>query len=168
MTAVRRGFLGFWSLLVGMSLTFRHMFHKPNTLHYPDETWDLPKGAKGQLHNVVEDCIGCMLCARNCPVDCFAIECVKAPRDVDLGKTSNDMAKKLYVLRFDIDMAKCCYCALCTYPCPTECLTMKPEYENSVYSRDNLVYHYADPSMTPERMAEIREEAGGKSTKVGM
>ena len=31
---------------------------------------------------------------------------------------------------FDIDMAKCCYCNLCTYPCPTECIYMTPSFED--------------------------------------
>ena len=53
--------------------------------------------------------------------------------------------KRLKVLRFDIDMSLCCYCGLCTYPCPTECLIMTPNYESSVYDRTDLLYKYAKP-----------------------
>jgi formate hydrogenlyase subunit 6/NADH:ubiquinone oxidoreductase subunit I len=60
-------------------------------------------------------------------------------------------------LRFDIDMAKCCYCNLCTIPCPTECLQMTPKYENSVYNRANLLYHYS--TYAPEEVVRIRAEA---------
>ena len=36
---------------------------------------------------------------------------------------------------FDIDMSLCCYCNLCTYPCPTHCLYMTPEYEFDAMTR---------------------------------
>ncbi|HLB30764.1 MAG TPA: NADH-quinone oxidoreductase subunit I, partial [Gammaproteobacteria bacterium] len=105
-------------------------------------------------------------CTRACPVDCIAIETAKAGKDEDLGETSNGQKKKLHVLRFDIDFAKCCFCALCVDPCPTECLTMTPEYENSVYNRDNLIHHYA---IYPEAEAvRVRESVAGKTTTIGM
>ncbi len=163
---VGRQVTGFWSLLVGLRVTFEHLFKKPNTMQYPDETWDLPKGAKGRLFNIIEDCIGCLQCARACPVDCIAIETAKAGKEEDLGETSNGQKKKLHVLRFDIDFAKCCFCALCVDPCPTECLKMTPDYENSVYNRDNLIHHYAT---YPEAdAARVRESVGGKTTTIGI
>jgi NADH-quinone oxidoreductase subunit I len=166
MNSVRHHVSGFWSLLVGLRVTFEHLFKKPTTMQYPDETWDLPKGAKGRLFNKIEDCIGCLQCARACPVDCIAIETAKAGKDEDLGETSNGQKKKLHVLRFDIDFAKCCFCALCVDPCPTECLQMTPEYENSVYNRDNLIHHYA--TCSDAEAARIRESVGGKTTTIGM
>ena len=166
MATVKRNLLGFWSLIVGLRVTFEHLFRKPITMQYPDETWDLPVGAKGKLFNIIEDCIGCLQCARVCPVDCIALETAKAGADEDLGTTSNGQKKKLHVLRFDIDFAKCCYCALCVDPCPTECLKMTTEYENSVFNRDNLIHHYAVYS--PEEAARIRESVGGKTTTMGI
>ncbi|NEJ83429.1 4Fe-4S ferredoxin, partial [Rhizobium leguminosarum] len=47
--------------------------------------------------------------------------------------TSNGMKKRIHAAKFDIDMAKCCFCGLCTAVCPTECLTMTPEYDFSVF-----------------------------------
>ncbi|GAB4329105.1 MAG: hypothetical protein Kow0074_25470 [Candidatus Zixiibacteriota bacterium] len=166
MNAIRRGVLGAWSLLVGLRVTMEHFLRKPVTLQYPDETWDLPIGAKGQLFNRIEDCIGCLQCARVCPVDCIAIETAKAGPDEDLGVTSDGNKKKLHVLRFDIDFAKCCYCSLCTDPCPTECLYMTKEYENSVYNRDNLIYHYH--TYSDEEAERIRASVNGKTTKIGI
>jgi NADH-quinone oxidoreductase subunit I len=155
-----------WSLIVGLRTTFVQMFRKPNTLQYPDETWELPIGAKGQLFNKIEDCIGCLQCARVCPVDCIAIETAKAGKEEDLGQTSNGQKKKLHVLRFDIDFAKCCYCALCTDPCPTECLYMTKEYENSVYGRNNLIHHYA--TYAEEEAERVRASVEGKTTLIGV
>jgi NADH-quinone oxidoreductase subunit I len=85
------------------------------------------------------------------------MDTVKVGPGEDLGKTTTGNPKRLHVLRFDIDMAKCCYCNLCTIPCPTECLQMTPKYENSVYDRANLLYHYSP--YTPQEVARIHAEA---------
>ena len=55
--------------------------------------------------------------------------------------------QRLYVPVFDIDIAKCCYCGLCVYPCPTECIKMTDVYEFSEFDRENLIYRFA--TMTP-------------------
>jgi len=54
-------------------------------------------------------------------------------------------------------MAKCCYCDLCTFPCPTECIYMTPSFEDSAPDRYGLVYRFAQ--ITPERAAELEEKA---------
>ncbi|HEX3074544.1 MAG TPA: NADH-quinone oxidoreductase subunit I, partial [Ignavibacteriales bacterium] len=59
------------------------------------------------------------------------------------GKTSNGKKKVLWVTKFDIDIAKCCYCALCTYPCPTECIKTSDVYEFSEFDRHNLLYKFS-------------------------
>ncbi|MEW6701337.1 MAG: 4Fe-4S ferredoxin, partial [Bacteroidota bacterium] len=37
---------------------------------------------------------------------------------------------------------KCCYCQLCVFPCPTECIYMTDVYEFAEYERNNLVYKF--------------------------
>ena len=44
---------------------------------------------------------------------------------------------------FDIDMSLCCYCNLCTYPCPTVCIYMTPEYEFATTDLTQHLYHFA-------------------------
>lgn len=152
------------SIPASMAISFKVLREKPVTLQYPDEKWKLPERARAQLFMNVDDCIGCVKCARACPVDCIHIETVKAGKEEDLGKTSRDTPKRLHVLVFDIDMAKCCYCGLCTYPCPTECLTMTPKYEASTYGRYDLIYHFAayDPEAAKEVVAKAKEREGEK------
>lgn len=163
-----RYFRNIWNALTSvpasMSISGRAAIDRPVTLQYPDEKWTLPPRARGQLHNNVDDCIGCGKCASACPVDCIHIETMKAGPDEDLGKTSKDTPKRLHILVFDIDMAKCCYCGLCTFPCPTECLTMTPRYEASVYRRQELVYHYSPYSAEQARalVEKARERDGAK------
>ena len=152
------------SIPASMAISWKALREKPVTLQYPDERWKLPERARAQLFMNVADCIGCVKCARACPVDCIHIETVKAGKEEDLGKTSKDTPKRLHVLVFDIDMAKCCYCGLCTYPCPTECLYMTPNYEASTYNRYDLIYHYAayDTPAANEVVAKAKEREGVK------
>jgi NADH-quinone oxidoreductase subunit I len=95
---------GIVTVLIGMKVTWRHLFLRSVTIQYPD---------------------------------------VKLKLTVDLGLTSVGTKKRLYVPKFDIDIAKCCYCGLCVYPCPTECIKMTDVYEFSEYERQNLVYSFA-------------------------
>jgi len=69
---------------------------------------------------------------------------------------SNDTTKRLYAAKFDIDMAKCMYCGLCTIVCPTECITMTNQYDRSVVKLEELTYQFSD--MTPEMAAQKRRE----------
>jgi NADH-quinone oxidoreductase subunit I len=40
-------------------------------------------------------------------------------------------------------MSLCCYCNLCTYPCPTDCIYMTPEYEFATTDLTQQLYHFA-------------------------
>ena len=44
---------------------------------------------------------------------------------------------------FDIDMSLCCYCNLCTYPCPTFCIYMTPDYEFATRNLTEHLYRFA-------------------------
>lgn len=168
---------GFWyvvkSLLSGLGLTWRHFknartrrtpeyvsddnYFKQSegqvTLKYPYEAIPVPDNGRYRLHNEINDCIVCDLCAKICPVNCITIESVKATEDI--GMTSDGTKKRLYAPVFDIDMAKCCYCGLCTTVCPTDCLTMTPVYDFSEVDIKNMVYHFTD--LTPEQAEEKKQ-----------
>ena len=163
------------SIVGGMGITLLHLFRARNdnvTLQYPEEKWPRPERNIGfdhsnynvirsRLHVDMDDCIGCLKCERACPVDCIKIVTEKAPvRGEDIKKikhkgiTSNGTRKALVVTRFDIDMSECCYCNLCTYPCPEECIFMTGgpnesrhsiDYEFSEPERTDLIYHFSKP-----------------------
>lgn len=146
----------FWTPLVGMRLTWRHLFMPSVTVQYPEERWELPANSRMQLFVNMDDCIGCAQCERACPVNCITIETVKAlPEDVK--ETSTGHKIRLHTTKFDIDMAKCCYCNLCTIPCPTECIYMTPSFEDAAPDRFDLLYHFAQ--ISPEHAAELTEKA---------
>jgi NADH-quinone oxidoreductase subunit I len=131
-----------WTILVGMKITLGHLFVPAVTIQYPDVKPKLPERARNRLYVNMDDCIGCLQCEMACPVNCIKIETVKSIPTDDLGTTSTGMKKKLWVTRFDIDIAKCCYCGLCVYPCPTECIKMTEIYEFSEFVRNDLIYSY--------------------------
>jgi len=134
---------GVVTVLIGMRITWRHLFTPAVTIQYPDVKLKLPERARNRLYVNMDDCIGCDQCSMACPVNCITIETLKSTPDVDLGLTSVGTKKRLYVPRFDIDIAKCCYCGLCVYPCPTECIKMTDVYEFSEYERGNLNYNFS-------------------------
>jgi NADH-quinone oxidoreductase subunit I len=169
------------TLLTGMSITWKHMVNikRDNvTLQYPEERWPRPERNIGfehenynvirsRLHVDIDDCIGCLKCERACPVDCIKIETIKSPtRGEDIpnvkhtGETSNGTKKAMVVSRFTIDMSECCYCNLCTYPCPEECIFMVGgpnsskhpiDYEFSEFDRTNLIYQFAKKLSTKQK-----------------
>ncbi|MFN6944729.1 MAG: 4Fe-4S dicluster domain-containing protein [Cytophagaceae bacterium] len=163
-----------FSLWNGMRLTFRHLFDARIkrkqfsvkekeyfeedkgvfTLQYPFESMPVPDNGRYRLHNEIDDCIVCDLCAKICPVNCIEIEPVKSAEEI--GKTSDGTTKRLYAAKFDIDMAKCCYCGLCTTVCPTECLTMTKTYDYSEFDIRNMVYHFTN--LSPEEAEEKKLE----------
>jgi NADH-quinone oxidoreductase subunit I len=137
---------GFWTVLVGMKITWRHLFTKKVTLHYPEEKWQLPPRSRMRLFMKYEDCIGCGQCARACPVQCIYIKAEKRPATSPAIFAANGQPIKLDVSVFDIDMSLCCYCNLCTYPCPTDCIYMTPDYEFATTDLTQHFYRFAKPN----------------------
>lgn len=188
---MKRYFTDIWetltTILGGMWITLVHLIRARNdnvTLQYPEERWPRPERNIGfehssynvirsRLHVDMDDCIGCLKCERACPVDCIKIETEKAPsrgediKDIrHIGITTNGTKKALVVTRFDIDMTECCYCNLCTYPCPEECIFMTGgpnakkhpiDYEFSEPDRSDLIYRFAKPG-TKEGIEKIMSE----------
>ncbi len=150
-------FHALYTVVVGMKITFKHLLIPSVTIQYPDVKMKLPERARNRLYVNIDDCIGCDQCAMACPVDCITIETIKATPDQDLGVTSTGNKKRLHVSRFDIDIAKCCYCGLCVPPCPTECIVMTDVYEFSEFDRQNLIYNFS--RMTPSEIGDAREKS---------
>lgn len=140
--------VGLSTIAIGLKVTFKHLFVPAVTIQYPSVRVELPERERNRLYVNMDDCIGCDQCSRACPVSCIEIETVKGLPTEDLGKTSNGKKKALWVTKFNIDFAKCCYCQLCVFPCPTECIYMTDVYEFSEFHREDLIYDFV--TLTPE------------------
>jgi NADH-quinone oxidoreductase subunit I len=143
---------GVRTTMIGLKITLPYITRKPVTRMYPHERPVMPERVRNRLYVNMDDCIGCDQCSRACPVNCISIETAKAVEDDPVGVTSNGKRKALWVTRFDIDIAKCCYCGLCTFPCPTECIKMTDIFEFAEQERNNLIYSYV--TLTPEQITE--------------
>ncbi len=126
------------SVFEGMAVTFSHLVRKPVTVQYPDRSElrvqdTLPFRYRGILEVDLEICTGCLACVRACPIDCIVID---AKKDKDAGG--------IVMTRFDIDMAKCMYCGLCSEPCPTGSIHHTPEFEGADYSLRSMVRRFID------------------------
>jgi len=92
------------SVLIGMKVTFSHLFTRSITLQYPREKAPMFDRSRNRLHVDIEDCIGCYQCDKACPVDCIHIDTIKARPGEDLGLTVKFEKKKTFVFpKFDID-----------------------------------------------------------------
>lgn len=149
----------FTSIAKGLSITFAHFFKPAVTIQYPEQRLVLPERERNRITVNIDDCIGCDQCAKACPVSCITIDTIKAvPGDIvgKTGVTSQGKKKALFVPNFEIDFGKCCFCQLCVFPCPTECIYMTDVFEYSVYDRNDLVYQFTD--MTPEMAEDKRKK----------
>ncbi len=174
------------TIVTGLGITLKHFFnalHRKGdagiddvdyfrqvdglvTLQYPREVIPTPKNGRYRLYNAIEDCIGCGQCERACPISCIEIQTIKvAPDDMALcGKTSDGQQKKFWVPVFDIDVAKCMTCGMCTTVCPTECLVHTPVSDFSEFDRSNMLYHFGnltrlEAESKRNKLAEIQAKA---------
>jgi NADH-quinone oxidoreductase subunit I len=146
--------LGIITVLNSMGIAWRHLFTPSVTLQYPTQRWTMPERSRARLLNKIEDCIGCSQCVRVCPTSCITIKTEKRGKDEPEKFASDGTAIKLRTYVYDIDMTLCCYCALCTFGCPTHCLVMTSEYEYSVYDKSEHIYKFAKESPMAGKAAE--------------
>src|SRR3990172_4396086 len=135
----------------GMAVTFSHLVRKPSTVQYPDRMDmrvqdTLPFRYRGILEVDLEICTGCLACERACPIDCIIIDVTK-----------DKQTKEMVMTRFDIDMAKCMYCGLCSEPCPTGAIHHTREFEGADYSLESMMRRFVKvpvPAYKPKKSGE--------------
>jgi len=124
------------SIFEGMAVTASHFVRKPYTVQYPDRMPirvqdTLPFRYRGILEVDLEICTGCLACERACPIDCIVIAVEKHPQ-----------TKSMVLSQFDIDIAKCMFCGLCSEPCPTGSIHHTTEFEGADFSLESLIRRF--------------------------
>ncbi len=153
---------GFTTALHGMAITSSHIFAKSVTIQYPDEKLTLPSNARNRLQLEMSRCNACNSCAVACPVNCITVEGTRvSPDDPQQDVHWDGKPRKMWVTRYEIDFAKCCFCGLCQSACPTDAIKHTVEYEYSEYDRNKLLYKFQtlSPAEAEEKkrlLAEFR------------
>jgi NADH-quinone oxidoreductase subunit I len=122
-----------YSILRTIWLTFLHLFHKSETVRYPEEKPYLPPRFRGRIVLTrdiegQERCVGCYLCAAACPVDCISLQ------------AAEDENGRRYPESFRINFSRCIFCGFCEEACPTYAIQLIPDFEMAEYDRQNMVY----------------------------
>ncbi len=134
-------FSGFYSLLVGMSITLRYCFKKPVTVIYPKERIPM-KRFKGPIAFVVDQeksgdhkCIACNACIKTCPSRCMSLVAMKSAVD-----------GKRVLTDFKVNYMLCSLCSLCIDVCPTDALRHDdPNYDMVSLTQKELVMDLLEP-----------------------
>jgi NADH-quinone oxidoreductase subunit I len=122
------------SLVEGMKVTFRRLFHPLVTVQYPRRRIVMSPAYRGHIElKIFEDtgthkCIACGNCERMCPSNVIKVQGVKE-------KEKGPKVASHYV----IDFSKCSLCGLCMESCPTQTLQYSREYESVGESRSDCV-----------------------------
>lgn len=144
---------GVTTVLLGMWVTFRHLFDRAITVQYPRETLPMNKNTRARLVNHIDECGYCLACARVCPVNIFTIKGVRADKDEDLGMLPDGKPKRVHVIQFDIDMSKCVYCGLCVDACDTKSLRWEAPQEECSFTRPEM--HKSFANIPPDEVQNL-------------
>lgn len=122
-----------WTQVVSLWLVFLHLFHKADTVEYPETMPYMFPRWRGRIiltrdPDGEERCVACNLCAVACPVDCIALQ-----------KTEDDNGR-WYPEFFRINFSRCILCGMCEEACPTYAIQLTPDFEMCEYDRQNMVY----------------------------
>jgi NADH-quinone oxidoreductase subunit I len=117
----------------GMLVTLRNLTKKPFTIQYPEERVKQHPRFRGEEFVWYEErCTGCASCAKYCPLGIIKI--VTSP-----SETAPKQGDKYRLEVFDIEIQRCMFCGLCVEACPYDALFMGSGFEQSQYSRKDMV-----------------------------
>ena len=159
---------GVTSLFKGLSVTGKEFVTPKITEKYPDnrENMNISQRFRARLELVYDKdgnhkCIACGTCERVCPNGTITLE-TKMTETWD-GKKKKKLEKYIY------DLGSCTFCQLCVQNCPTHALDFSNDFEQAVFTRDQLVkkLNYLpekpEPEPTPEQRAKFEAEKKAKA-----
>jgi NADH-quinone oxidoreductase subunit I len=142
----------------GLSTTLSTALRKTVTIQYPDEKHVLPLRERSfpvltwDFDHDEPFCTGCMVCVRNCPVECMTAVMQDNPKYLE--GTSN---RRKIIEKFWIDYGRCMRCNICIEVCNFEAIVMDNTWaghEHSAYDRRDLHKDLAD-LLEPSKSGEL-------------
>lgn len=98
---------------------------KPVTVLYPYEKLEPFKDIRSKIKFDTEKCIGCGMCARDCPSGA----CVMVEYTGPLNRKKTP--------EFDLD--RCTFCGQCEESCPKDAIKLTADYEMAHFKRGELI-----------------------------
>lgn len=115
----------------------RNLFTKKSTRPYPFVVREPFEISRGELYNVIEDCIFCSICARKCPSQCITV----------------DKEKGVWTC----DPFTCVYCGTCEEACPTHSLHHKRTWRPVSGNRE-MITMQGTPPKPKKKAAKAKEK----------
>ena len=130
-------FTGIFSLLKGMSVTWKELWTKKVTQQYPEnrDTLVISDRWRSELtmphdENNEHACTACGICEMNCPNG--TIKVISQMIELEDGK------KKKILDKYQWDLGMCTFCNLCVLTCPSDAIKFENTFENAVFNREKL------------------------------
>ncbi len=129
-------------LIKGLGTTLSTALRKPVTIEYPDDKHVLPVRQRSfpvltwDFDHDEPFCTGCMVCVRNCPVDCMTAVMGDNPK-----YASGESNRRKGIQKFWIDYGRCMRCNICVEVCNFEAIVMDNTWsghEHAAYDRRDL------------------------------
>jgi len=129
-------------LLKGLATTLSTAMRKPVTVQYPDERHALPVRQRSfpvltwDFEHDEPFCTGCMVCVRNCPVDCMTAVMHDNPK-----YATGESNRRKIIEKFWIDYGRCMRCNICVEVCNFEAIVMDNTWsghEHGAFDRRDL------------------------------
>src|SRR6478752_4185832 len=124
----------------GMAITFKHMFKKPATVKYPEQTREVSPVYRG-VHVLKRDaegrenCTACGLCAVSCPAEAITIEAAERKKGEE-----HLYREEKYAKTYEINMLRCIFCGLCEEACPKDAVYLTEELAPANFDRSNFIF----------------------------
>jgi len=126
-------FSGLWSLIIGLSITFKEFFSPTVTVQYPYQTLEMPDRYRGHIQLIGNEegkskCIVCMMCQRACPSNCISLA----------GKKEEGQKKKA-LTKYVLDFTKCSLCGSCVESCNFGAIEYSKEHKLASTRREDFI-----------------------------